>query len=245
MVSFSDIIMAINHLTGINATNAYKGPLDYPVATSLMGINGIYGPTASKIFAEQTEFDGIPHLTMASSKRYLNEDTLEAVKSHSAETMEKVNTSGFAKWAQENKATIAGMEQILNGVLILVMAKVGTNGSPGNTIQHVDDAAEGLGTPGTANGGTGNRVDITNDVLESSRTGSALKGDAYHAFSDIVDNYAGSATRTNLGNGATLYQLDGSLNGTVGRFEWIIQNGMTTHRMFVPGGTMNGVPIIP
>ena len=38
---------------------------------------------------------------------------------------------------------------------------------------------------------------------------------------------------------------DGSLNGTVGIFEWIIQNGMTTHRMFVPGGTMNGVPIIP
>ena len=35
-------IMAINHFTGINATNAYKGPLDYPVATSLMGINGIY-----------------------------------------------------------------------------------------------------------------------------------------------------------------------------------------------------------
>jgi len=81
--------------------------------------------------------------------------------------------------------------------------------------------------------------------LESPRTGSALKGDPYHAFNDIVDNYAGNAARTNLGNNAVLYQLDGSLNGTAGRFEWITQNGATTHRMFVPGGTMNGVPIIP
>jgi len=39
-----------------------------------------------------------------------------------------------------------------------------------------------------------------------------------------VDNYAGSATKTSLGN-ATLYQLEGSLNGEVGRFEWITQDG--------------------
>lgn len=40
--------------------------------------------------------------------------------------------------------------------------------------------------------------------------GSALKTDAFHSFPNIVDNYAGLATQTNLGNG-TLYQLQGSL----------------------------------
>ena len=44
---------------------------------------------------------------------------------------------------------------------------------------------------------------------------------------------------------ATLYQLDGSLNGVAGRFEWIIQDGNVTHRMFIQNGTMNGVPIKP
>ena len=85
---------------------------------------------------------------------------------------------------------------------------------------------------------------ITNDVLESPRTGSALKSDQYHAFNDIIDNSASRATKTNLGNNATSYQLDGSLNGTAGRFEWIIQNGQITYRMFVPNGMMNGVPIV-
>jgi hypothetical protein len=53
------------------------------------------------------------------------------------------------------------------------------------------------------------------------------------------------STKSNLGNNATLYQLDGSLNRIPGRFEWIIQNGNTTHRMFIPNGTMIGVPIRP
>ncbi|HLR35968.1 MAG TPA: hypothetical protein VK071_11665 [Tissierellales bacterium] len=110
---------------------------------------------------------------------------------------------------------------------------------------------------------------ITNDVLESPRTGSALKVDSIkptyavdpiskksyimqefparaqaHGFNDLVDNYAGSATKTSLGN-ATLYQLEGSLNGAAGRFKWIIQDGKVTHRMFIQGGTMNGVAIKP
>ena len=110
---------------------------------------------------------------------------------------------------------------------------------------------------------------IHNDILDSPRTGSALKvdevkpryeidpetGKSYmaqefpgsaqaHGFSDIVDNYAGYATKTPLNN-ADLYQLEGSLNGVPGRFEWIIQDGQVTHRMFVQNGTMNGVPIKP
>ncbi|URZ03169.1 hypothetical protein [Clostridium felsineum] len=64
-----------------------------------------------------------------------------------------------------------------------------------------------------------------------------------HGFTDIVDNYAGDAAKFDLGKGATLYQVNGSLSGVEGRFEWITQNGNVTHRMFVTGGEMNGVPI--
>ena len=85
---------------------------------------------------------------------------------------------------------------------------------------------------------------IKNDVIDLPRTGSALKNDSYHAFPNIVDNYAGYATKSPISNG-TLYQLQGSLNGTVGRFEWIIQNQQVTHRMFVSGGGINGIPIMP
>lgn len=110
---------------------------------------------------------------------------------------------------------------------------------------------------------------ISNDVLDHPRKGSALKVDEVkptyekdpitgkmkmvqefpataqaHGFNDLVDNYAGYATKTPLKN-ATLYQLEGSLNGVPGRFEWIIQDGYVTHRMFIQNGTMNGVPIKP
>lgn len=68
-----------------------------------------------------------------------------------------------------------------------------------------------------------------------------------HGFPDIVDNYAGSSTPFQLGNGSALYQLPGGLNGATGRFEWIVDPklGGTTHRMFVPGGTINGIPVKP
>ena len=41
------------------------------------------------------------------------------------------------------------------------------------------------------------------------------------------------------------YQVEGSLNGISGRFEWIVDNGNVTHRMFVQGGQINGVSIKP
>lgn len=85
---------------------------------------------------------------------------------------------------------------------------------------------------------------IKNEIIDLSRVGSALKEDAYHVFSDIVDNYAGYATKNSISNG-TLYQLEGSLNGVAGRFEWIVQNQAVTHRMFVKGGALNGIPIMP
>ena len=85
---------------------------------------------------------------------------------------------------------------------------------------------------------------IENDIIDLPRTGSALKTDAHHAFPDIVDNYVGYATKTSINNG-TLYQIEGSLNGVAGRFEWIVQDQFVTHRFFVEGGGINGIPIWP
>ncbi len=84
-----------------------------------------------------------------------------------------------------------------------------------------------------------------NPIRGLPRVGSALKSDPYHAFPNIVDNFATGATRTQLQSGASLYQIEGSLNGVAGRFEWIVDGGNVTHRMFVPGGGMTGVPIKP
>ena len=83
-----------------------------------------------------------------------------------------------------------------------------------------------------------------NEVLESERAGSALKSDPYHAFPDIVDNYAGDSIKFPVKDG-TLYQIEGSLNGKPGRFEWIIEDGMVTHRFFVENGIINGRSIRP
>ena len=85
---------------------------------------------------------------------------------------------------------------------------------------------------------------VKNDVIDLPRIGSALKNDTYHSFSNVIDNYVGYANKSVLNN-ATLYQLQGSLNGVAGRFEWIVQNQQVTHRMFVPGGGVNGIPIMP
>lgn len=39
-----------------------------------------------------------------------------------------------------------------------------------------------------------------------------------------------------------LYQVEGSLNGKEGVFEWIIDQGQMTHRRFIPGGRVTGYP---
>ena len=83
-----------------------------------------------------------------------------------------------------------------------------------------------------------------NEVNSLERKGSATKEDPYHAFNDIIDNYADEAHKFEINNGE-LYQVEGSLNGVDGRFEWIIEDGRVTHRMFIRGGVINGTPIDP
>jgi hypothetical protein len=101
-----------------------------------------------------------------------------------------------------------------------------------------------IGLPRT---GSALKVDIPNPIYDAE--GNLIQefpaGPQVHGFPDIVDNYASQATPSQLRPGVTLYQLEGSSNGVSGRFEWIVDNGNVTHRMFVPGGTLNGVPIEP
>lgn len=42
-----------------------------------------------------------------------------------------------------------------------------------------------------------------------------------------------------------LVQMPGEVNGTAGRFEWIVDGGSLTRQVFVRGGTINGTPIKP
>lgn len=61
---------------------------------------------------------------------------------------------------------------------------------------------------------------ISNPVTESIRTGSALKPDAHHAFPDIIDNYAGYATRFTIvggdGKRDSFFSLKAPLTGRQG-----------------------------
>ena len=119
-------------------------------------------------------------------------------------------------------------------------------GTAGGAVLGGAGAYFGLTSPGSS--GSTKQIEtgskITNDIIDLPRVGSALKTDSYHAFPNIVDNYAGLAKMSPVNNGI-LYQLEGSLNGKIGRFEWIVENQQVVHRMFVEGGEINGIPIMP
>ncbi|MEQ9867286.1 VENN motif pre-toxin domain-containing protein [Pectobacterium aroidearum] len=101
----------------------------------------------------------------------------------------------------------------------------------GNIIKNdiLDNPRVGAGEKGT---GSGNKIDqlpnkvvtdidgkeisIYPDRIKPTATQEFPSVPKSHGFNDIVDNYAGSAVKTPLSNGATLYQLEGSLNGVSG-----------------------------
>ena len=97
-------------------------------------------------------------------------------------------------------------------------------------------------------------VTIHNPVVDNARSGSALwksenMGDAQHHFSDIFDNHALDGSEFVLigddGHARTLYQVEGSLNGVDGVFEWIVDPDPAkgvTHRRFIPGQGITGTP---
>ena len=126
------------------------------------------------------------------------------------------------------------------------------------------DAVKGIRLAGAARDAAVAAKDVSSPVAGLPRAGSALKVDTpkdisipgggvrefgqaplAHGFSDIIDNYAGTGSQFALPNGAALYQVAGSQAGIAGRFEWIVDNATVTHRMFVAGGAINGIPIEP
>jgi filamentous hemagglutinin len=93
-------------------------------------------------------------------------------------------------------------------------------------------------------------ANIENPVLSKPRSAS-VKLDSHHNFNEIIDNYAGDATsfkiptKNHAGNvvrTSELRQIEGSLNGKDGIFEWIIDQNKVTHRRFIPGGKITGMP---
>ncbi len=88
-------------------------------------------------------------------------------------------------------------------------------------------------------------------LTKANPVGSALKDDIFHRGATWTREYAArNGTHFPIvgGDGATrtLTQVPGSLNGNAGRFEYIVDSaGNLVHQLFVKGGRINGVPIVP
>ena len=173
---------------------------------------------------------------------------------------------GLKKVLQEGKALykagdIAGATAKLKEANISEVVGKGANGGTAITNDVLAETRIGNGTKGQ---GSGNKVDqlptqqvVGADgkpipVYELKPNGPYAAQEfpstpIAHGFPNIVDNYASSATKFPLNNGASLYQAAGSYNGVAGRFEWIVDPklGGVTHRMFVPNGSINGIPVKP
>jgi RHS repeat-associated protein len=95
------------------------------------------------------------------------------------------------------------------------------------------------------------RADLAAQEIEGAQAvGSALKSDTYHRAASfaVEDIRAEGKVFTIAGRSgpANLTQVGGEVNGAPGRFEWLVDSpGNLTHQMFVPGGTINGIPIAP
>jgi hypothetical protein len=88
-------------------------------------------------------------------------------------------------------------------------------------------------------------------LMNAQPVGSALKSDVFHRAATFARGEAARfgthfRIRGNDGVTRTLTQVAGEVNGTAGRFEYIVDPaGKLTHQLFVPGGRINGVPIRP
>ncbi len=118
--------------------------------------------------------------------------------------------------------------------------------------QAVVEAIEHLPVKPLASKGARNADNVLSGAAKKPGSSADIKSadlnDWKHSFSNIVENFGDDATRFDLvgGDGVRrdLYQLEGSLNGKPGVFEWIIdEGGEMTHRFFKEGGQVNGVPI--
>jgi len=130
-------------------------------------------------------------------------------------------------WAMANPGTVATLGEVAGGA-------AGVSGMSGGAGQ----TANALSAEGRA-------------LMSATPVGSALKSDVFHRAASFVRAEAaqsGSHTPLVGGDGVTrtLTQMAGTLNDKAGRFEYIVDPaGKLTHQLFVPGGTINGVPIKP
>jgi RHS repeat-associated protein len=89
------------------------------------------------------------------------------------------------------------------------------------------------------------------DLASANPVGSAAQDDLYHSAANSVRSLVGDAgTQFQVvgadGETYTLTQVSGSVNGVDGRFEYLVDSqGSLTHQFFVPGGSINGIPIKP
>jgi len=164
-------------------------------------------------------------------------------------------------WLDSASNFFAGMgDALTGGATDLIRDVIGiNNGIDHGSIEYVGGVLAGTGlgvaiaitlpaAPVTSPGmGSVPRSPIS--VLE--RIGEACRIDPQHAFPDIVDNFVGDASWFSIptrGPGgiliepSDLYQLEGSLNGKAGIFEWIVDRGKVTHRRFISTGIISGLP---
>lgn len=90
---------------------------------------------------------------------------------------------------------------------------------------------------------------VVTALVNAVPVGSANKTDANHNipfYIQVLTAYYGTRTDLKGGDGKVraLYQIKGSMGNVDGRFEFIVDGGLLTHRMFVPGGAINGRPIV-
>ncbi len=89
-------------------------------------------------------------------------------------------------------------------------------------------------------------------IANGDRVGSGLQTDPFHSAptwanpADVAANGQEFTITGGDGVARTLVQSPATVNDIAGRFEWIINpNGTISHQLFVPGGGINGAPILP
>lgn len=89
-------------------------------------------------------------------------------------------------------------------------------------------------------------------IANGDRIGSSLKRDPFHSApawaepDDVAANGQECSITGGDGVSRTLVQSTATVNDISGRFGWVINPHRTvSHQLFVPGGTIKGVPIRP
>jgi RHS repeat-associated protein len=140
-----------------------------------------------------------------------------------------------------------------------ILYGVGIGGVVGSGVDALIGVATGAGAFGVGAAAAAATVSVEENALRSEGqalmraepVGKALKDDIFHrAASFMRETAARSGTVFQIsgaqGAKSTLTQVSGDLNGQAGRYEYIVDAlGQLTHQRFVPGGSINGVPIDP